>query len=246
MKHILITGASSGIGEALVIYYADKNIMLSICGRDEKRLNDVADKCRDKGAIVDTKIIDVVDKDMMNDWILNRDNETPIDLVIANAGIGLTATGYNAAEETFAVNMNGVINTIHPILPKMEERGRGQIVLISSLAGYRGLPSAPAYSASKSFVKAYGEALRGKLKSSDLKVNIVCPGFVKSRLTDQNKFKMPGIIDANQSAEIIADGLKKNKGIIAFPWYMVFGVWFLSILPQCIAEFITTKLPNKA
>ncbi len=241
MKSILITGASSGLGEALALYYATPQTTLFICGRDEKRLDDVTQKCTDKGATVHAKIIDVANKEAMHKWVLSCDEIAPLNLVIANAGVG----GEDNPDLIFDINMNGVINTIHPILPKMLGQQSGQIALISSLAGYRGLPSAPAYSASKCFVKAYGEALRGKHKNNNIDINVVCPGFVRSRITDQNNFKMPGFMEANQAAEIIAKGLAKNKPIIGFPWYMVFGSWFLSILPASLFQWVAGKLPSK-
>ncbi len=246
MKHILITGASSGIGEALAQYFATPNTRLSICGRDETRLNDIAKRCEGLGAKIHAKIIDVSNKQDMHQWINACDDDAPIDLIIANAGISGVDDSLESAEKIFDINMNGVVNTIHPIIPKMIERTCGQIVLISSLAGYKGLSSAPAYSASKCFVKAYGEALRGRLAPSGVKVHVVCPGFVRSRITDENDFPMPGFMEANKAVKIIALGLSKNKPIIAFPWFMRFGVWFLSALPVILSEWLVNRLPRKS
>ena len=233
------------MGEAIALNYASENILLSLCGRDKKRLDAIGKQCKKLGTNVHTKIIDVADKQAMEKWIIARDKKHPIDIIVANAGISGTDDSLISAEKIFDINMGGVINTIHPIIPRMQERRTGQIVLISSLAGYKGLSSAPAYSASKVFVKGYGEALRGKLSSDGVKVNVICPGFVRSRITDQNDFPMPGFMEADKAAKIIANGLSKNKSIIAFPWFMRFGVWFLSILPAFIAEWISNKLSEK-
>ena len=246
MRHILITGASSGIGRQLALDYANPNTTLSLCGRDKNRLDEITHQCTEKGAHVTSKIIDVSNRSAMQEWVLAIDNALPLDMIIANAGVGLTATGYEAAEQTFAINIDGVVNTIHPALTKMEERSHGQVVLISSVAGYIGLPSAPAYSASKNFVRSYGEALRGKLASKGIQVNVACPGFVKSRLTDQNKFRMPFLMNTNKAAKIIINGIDKNKGRIVFPWPMLIGIKILSILPYPLYEMIVKKLPNKS
>jgi short-subunit dehydrogenase len=95
-------------------------------------------------------------------------------------------------------------------------------------------------------VKGYGEALRGKLSPDNIKVNVICSGFIRSRITDQNDFPMPGFMEAEKAAKIIVKGLEKNKPIIAFPWFMRFGVWFLSVLPANVAECITSLLPKKS
>lgn len=245
-RHIVITGASSGIGEALAVYYAAPHTMISFCGRDSARLQQVAKECEKRGAIAHPHAIDVTDKPAMEQWVLSCDTRHPIDLLIANAGVGLHDNGLEAAEKTFDINMKGLVNTIHPVLPKMTARGYGQIAIVASIAGYRGLPSAPAYSASKGFAKLYGEGLRGRLAPLGVKVNVICPGFVKSRLTDQNKFSMPFLMDAPHAAAIIARGLHKNKGRIAFPWPMAFGIWVLSSLPDCVAGWLTRKMPDKA
>ncbi|MAZ76902.1 MAG: short-chain dehydrogenase [Micavibrio sp.] len=250
-KSILITGASSGIGEALAHAYAKPEAILYLSGRNEERLNKVADQCCQQGASVNVVILDVTDRKAMKDWILAANTQNSLDLVIANAGISggtgaMAGEPVSQAREIFDVNMNGVLNTIEPVLSKMVERGKGQIVFISSLAGYRGWPTAPAYSASKGAVRFYGEALRGALKQTGVEVNVVCPGFVTSRITDANEFKMPMKMQADKAANIIKVGLEKNKGRIVFPWPVAFVSWLLSILPDGLAQIILAKFPAKS
>jgi short-subunit dehydrogenase len=128
----------------------------------------------------------------------------------------------------------------------MHETGNiGQIAIISSLAGYRGWPTAPAYSASKGAVRFYGEALRGSLRNTGIEVNVICPGFVKSRMTDANDFHMPMIMSASNAAQIIAKGLEKNKGRISFPFLPHCIAWFVGILPDALAQKILAKAPAK-
>jgi len=246
-KSILITGASSGIGEALAMEYADFGITLYISGRNQQRLNEVSAKCRTKGATVTTKVINVTDKTQMKDWI---DGITNLDLVIANAGIGKSFKSDGDIDahvtEIFDTNLGGVFNTTHPSIEKMKKQGAGQIALISSIAGYRGMPSAPAYSASKVAVKGYGEALRGFYHANNIQINVICPGFVRSRITDKNNFKMPFYMEATRAAKIIRRDLAKNKGLITFPWQMriIAGIAF-NLVPDFILEKMLRALPNK-
>ncbi|WP_240796786.1 SDR family NAD(P)-dependent oxidoreductase [Terasakiella sp. SH-1] len=249
MKHILITGASSGIGQALALEYAAPNVRLSLSARNHERLAHVADACRKKGALVSEHVLDVIDRPAMTKWLHTCDQEQEIDLIIANAGISGGSSGEDNWEEAtrdiFTVNMAGVLNTILPLVPVMVERGGGQIALMSSLAGFRGLASSPAYSASKVCVKAYGEALRMRYARTGLKVNIICPGFVKSRITDQNNFKMPLLMESDKAAKIIRKGLSKNKAIIAFPGPMALAARLFALLPLWLVERFTKLMPTK-
>lgn len=251
-KHILITGASSGIGEALAHYYARQGVTLALTGRNEERLKNVAQICRDKGARVDMAALDVCDKANMTQWIKEIYKIQPIDLVIANAGISggtggvMSGEALSQARKIFEVNITGVLNTIEPVIEEMQKNNhKGQVALISSLAGFRGWPSAPAYSASKGLVRLYGEGLRGSLKKSGIAVNVVCPGFVTSRMTDANDFPMPMKMAADKAAQIIAHGLAKNKGRICFPLLPHFVAWFVGILPDALAQILLRNAPAK-
>jgi short-subunit dehydrogenase len=245
-RSILITGGSSGIGAALADYYARPGIFLALSGRDRTRLEGVAESCRDKGATVTADIVDVSDRDAMAEWIKRSDQQQPLDLVIANAGIaGEKDLDENATRDIFAVNFAGVLNTIFPALVPMRKRQRGQLALVSSISGFRGLPSAPAYSASKVMVKAYGEALRGVLTDEGIGVSVICPGFVESRITAKNNFPMPLLMTAPKAARKIATGLAKNRLLIAFPWPFVAFMWGLNLLPPSWANALLSRLPRK-
>lgn len=246
---IFITGASSGLGKALAETYAESGNCLFLCGRNKERLFETAANCKEKGAEVYTYLFDVTDAFAVQEAILNADSVRPIDLLIANAGIsgGVLGEPEGGAQtrQIFNTNIWGVVNCVLPLLERMRKRKSGQIAIISSIAGYRGLPSAPAYSASKSCIKAWGEGLRGWLKDENIKINVICPGFIKTPLTDANAFKMPFLMQPQRAARIIKKGIAKNKAIIAFPLLMAFGGWLMSALPACIIHPILRHLPKK-
>lgn len=248
-RSILITGASSGIGAALAEAYAGPSRRLALSGRDRGRLDEAAARCRAKGADVDVRVADVSDRAAMAGWIAAADARAPLDLVVANAGIS-GGTGGRGEEEArardiFAVNLAGVLNTIWPAIAAMRPRGRGQIALVSSIAGFRGLPGAPAYSASKAAVKAYGEAMRGWLKPQGIAVSVICPGFVTSRMTADNRYPMPMIVSAEKAARIIVRGLARDKARIAFPFPIAFLAWLLGALPPAWTDPLLGRLPKK-
>ncbi|MFO0998360.1 MAG: SDR family NAD(P)-dependent oxidoreductase [Alphaproteobacteria bacterium] len=255
-RTILITGASSGIGEALALAYADAGTTLALTGRDERRLGAVVSACRDRGSVVDAVMLDVTDRRAMADWIAAIDRDHPLTLVIANAGIsGGTGGGGESeaqARAILAVNLDGVLNTIHPALDCMRRRNaqgrelKGQIALMSSLAAFRGFPGAPAYSASKAAVRSYGEALRVELAREGIGVSVICPGFVRSRMTEGNRFRMPFLMDSARAAAIIKRGLAHNRPRIAFPWPTYIGAWLAGALPPSLADPILGALPEKA
>jgi NAD(P)-dependent dehydrogenase (short-subunit alcohol dehydrogenase family) len=234
-RHILITGASSGIGAALARRYAGADTRLALGGRDGARLDAVAAACRERGALVAAELIDVTDPAATRRWVLAADAESPLDLVIANAGIsshaGAEIESEARARAVLAVNLDGVLNTAYPALERMAGRGRGQIALMSSLAGYRGFPDAPAYSASKAAVKALAEAWRGALAARGIRVSAICPGFIETPMTARNKFRMPFLMTAERAADIIAKGLERDRARISFPWPMTLGSWLVAAVP---------------
>ena len=248
-KSVFITGASSGIGKELAIAYADKDMTLFLCGRNMDRLNQTAAACRNKGASVHLYQFDVRDSDAAEQAIQQAFQICPIDLLIANAGVSAGVLGLDetpvSTRTIFETNIFGVINTVLPAIEVMKTKQNGHIAIVSSLSGYRGMSSCPAYSASKSCVKAWGEALWGSLKSSHIKVTVICPGFIETPLTDKNRFKMPFLMKAPKAAQIIKKRLNRCPPLIAFPWIMAFGAWFGSILPARLILPILGRLPKK-
>lgn len=250
MKTVLITGASSGIGASLAALYATADTRLILIARNAERLEAVAQTCQAQGATCVTQTLDVRDRAALTAFLLTQDAITPIDLVIANAGISAGFTGDAAAaqtqaDEVFAVNLQGVLNTIHPLIPRMIARGQGHVVLMSSLAGIRALPSAPAYSASKAAVRFYGDALRGELATYGVHVSVVCPGWITTPLTATNDFPMPFKISVDAAATRIKRGIEAKKSRIVFPKQLYLPLRIMDALPLWISDPLFARMPKK-
>jgi short-subunit dehydrogenase len=233
---IVLTGASSGIGEALALDYAGPGVALALTGRDAERLETVAAGCRAKGATVVAETIDVTDRERLLPWLNAFDEAHPVDLVLANAGISIdkdnsSLDDFSIIRKTLDVNINGVLNTVEPLLHPMMARKRGQIGIVSSLAGFVGLPYSASYNASKAAVRVWGESIRYVLKKDGIGVSVICPGFVVSRITTEAPFPMPFMMTASRASSIIRRGLAANKPRIAFPIGTKAGVWLGSVLP---------------
>lgn len=253
MRHprsILITGASSGIGAALALLYAEPGASLFLSGRSRPRLDEVATGCTACGASVVTAAIDVVERSAIAEWVAACDAAAPLDLVIANAGIsagtGTLGETIEQARSILAVNVDGVVNTVMPAIAPMQRRRSGQIALMSSLASFRGFPGAPAYCASKAAIRVWGESLRGELRADGIGVSVICPGFVISRMTATNQFPMPFLVSPERAARIIRRGLAQNRARIAFPWPSYVGAWLLGALPPALTDPLMRRLPKKA
>lgn len=233
---IVLTGASSGIGEALALDYAGPGVALALTGRDAERLETVATGCRAKGATVVAATIDVTDRERFLSWLTAFDAAHPVDLVLANAGISIdkdnsSLDDFSIIRKTLDVNINGVLNTVEPLLSPMIARKRGQIGIVSSLAGFIGLPYSASYNASKAAVRVWGESIRYVLKKDGIGVSVICPGFVVSRITAEAPFPMPFLMSSARASSIIRRGLAANKPRIAFPIGTKAGVWLGSVLP---------------
>lgn len=250
VQNIIITGASSGLGASLAYAYAAPGRTLGLLGRKAESLEYIAAQCRDKGAQIQIGILDVTDTKGMSEWLLSFDHMHPVDLVIANAGIsaGTGDAGVELLEQAkriFAVNVEGVMNTVTPLIESMKARAKGQIALVSSIAGFRGSPTAPAYSTSKAAVRIYGQALQGLLAQHGIHVSVICPGFIRTPMTAVNPFPMPFIMDADKAARIIHNRLAKRQKLIVFPWIMGVLGRLQNLLPDAWINRLYLKVPSK-
>ena len=159
------------------------------------RLESLASRCRGLGAQVWCTGVDVTNREDMAAWINKSHEIRPLDLVIALAGISRGTRSREAkneeVREVFAVNLDGMLNTVEPAVSVFRQQGRGQIALMSSLAGSRGFPAAPSYCATKAAIRVYGQALRSRLLRENIYVSVIIPGFIESSLTDANPYPMP-------------------------------------------------------
>lgn len=242
--NVLITGASSGIGEALALACADRGDRLFLCGRDAARLDAVAAACRARGATADARILDVTDEAATRDWIRACDAAAPLDRVFSNAGVATGPEIEPNVRRTFAVNVGGTVNVVLPAVEAMRARRCGHVIMTASIAGYGPLAGCPSYAATKSCVKTWGLSLRGHLRAEGVRVSVICPGFVRSRITDKNTCPMPFFMEADRAARIILRRVDRNVGLIAFPWPMRFATWWLSTLPFWLNDLLGRLLPK--
>jgi short-subunit dehydrogenase len=248
-RHVLITGASSGLGAGLARSYAAPGVTLALVGRSAPKLEAVAAHCRQAGALVHTAALDVAFAGALAPWLCAQQAAAPIDLVIANAGTsgGPAAPGVPeglaGAARQVATNLLGCINTVEPLLPAMLGRAGGQVAVVASVAAYRGLPYSPAYSASKAGVRAYGEALRALLAPNGLAVSVVVPGFFSSPMTDRFHGATPLLRTLDQAVAVVRRGLDRRAPRIVFPHLLGLGLQAADLLPARLGDAILRRVP---
>ena len=247
-EHILITGASGGLGGALASHYASTGRTLSLSGRDSGRLAAICDQCRSSGAMVHGEMLDITDAAAAQAWIEARDDELPVDLVIANAGVGgadvvpsIEGESGALARDIINVNTLGVINTVTPLLSRMVARGAGHLVLVGSISGSIGMPQSPVYCASKAAVQIYGDALRRLLRHTGVRVTNVLPGFVDTTMSRSLDMPRPFCWSAEKAARHIARDVARGKGQSVFPWQLRFAIGLAKVLPVPLADMILSS-----
>jgi short-subunit dehydrogenase len=252
MTRVLITGASSGIGRAVALEYAAPGASIVLLGRDAARLDAVAQECRAKGAEAETDVADVRDREDMKRIIEAADARAPLDLVIANAGItsalstGLMMEDPDSVRGVLAINLIGVFNTIEPAIPLMGARRSGQLAMVGSMAGVRGLPYCPSYCATKAALASWAESIRGVLTPYGVNVALIAPGFVQTPMLEKAKSWQPGVMTDTRAAQIIKSGLDRRKAVIAFPGYVYYALRFFTFLPPRLVDAVMRRFPVEA
>lgn len=252
-RHILLTGASSGIGAALARRYAGPGCRLTLLGRDDARLNAVAVACRDLGAVAHSIRVDVCNQGEMRVAVTDAELASPLTHVIANAGIGGAdamagphGEASDVAARLVATNLMGVINTVLPALPGMIARRQGQITLTGSLAGLIGLPQSPIYCATKAAVRVYADGLRRQLKGTNVGVMLVSPGFVDTPMSQSLPFHPPGVWSDVRAAEKIARAADAGRADVAFPAYLALALRAGMLLPRPVVDVLVRMASPKA
>lgn len=246
-----IIGASHGIGEALAQKYFNANFDVVISARSKEKLETIrqnlsAEKQESSNQILVAKT-DVVEATLLQstlDSIIAKFGK--IDLVIFASALYQPTLALNfdlnKAHETIDVNLKGALNLLHVILPQMTQQKFGHIAFIASVAGYRGLPQSFTYGASKAALINLCEGIYPELKRENINISVINPGFVKTRLTDQNSFSMPFIVTPEKAAEEIFRGLAAKKFEIHFPKKFTYLLKFLRILPNSLFLKIISKI----
>jgi short-subunit dehydrogenase len=247
-KVVLITGASSGIGRGLALELAGRGAKLGLVARRNELLQELSAEinAQNKDAEVIVLPADVQDEAAMR-AAGRRLTESfgHVDVLIANAGTGVTNAGaeFDASKLADVVNVNviGAANSVAAVLPEMLGRGSGHLVVISSLAAYRGLPKSAAYCASKAAVSAMFESFRLDLVPRGINVTIIHPGFIKTPLTAGRKAHLPWLMEVDEAAKKILSAIEKRKKSYAFPWQLATLVRLGMLMPNSLYDFLSRR-----
>jgi short-subunit dehydrogenase len=238
-KVAVVTGASSGIGRELAKVLAAQGCKVGLVARRKDELNALALQIREQGGTAGIAPADVGDRQQTLGAIEGiREQLGPVDLLIANAGVGmptfLKPVNVSDIEKMVRVNLLGTIYAIEAVLPEMLERGQGQLAAVSSLSAYKGLPGESGYCCTKAAVNSYMEGLRIHLRGKGISVTTICPGFVKTPMTEINKFHMPWLMEADEAARRIVRAISRRRKVYNFPWQTTFLMKLTRWLPDWV------------
>jgi len=242
----MITGASSGIGEGLTLELSRRGAVVGLVARRAEVLTELVGKISSAGGKAVALVADVNDANQLRTQAdLLRHEYGPIDVLIANAGIGTLSPALDLRTEdvaaVFQVNVLGAVNSVAAVLPGMIARKQGQLVAISSLSAYRGLPKSAAYCASKAAVSSFFESLRIDLRNSGVDVTIIHPGFIKTPLTAGRQAKMPYMMELDTAVKRMVKAIEKRKKSYAFPWQLASIVRLGMVMPIFMYDWIAAR-----
>ncbi len=253
---IFITGASSGIGEALATEYAKRHqnndTTIGLVARRSEHLHKLQTTLQGtykvKCAIYpldvrDSTSLAAAAADFMQQY------GTP-NVVIACAGVSRgTLTEYQediaAFQAVMDINVMGLVHTFQPFIKAMRLAGQGQLIGIASVAGIRGLPGAGAYSASKAAAISYLESLRVEMAASNIAVTTIAPGYIRTPMTEVNQYKMPFLMDADIAAAKFINAIEHKRRFVVIPWQMGWVARFMRFIPPILWDFAMKKAPHK-
>ena len=248
MRRVLITGASSGIGAALARHYAGADTVLGLVARRRTELDALAAALPGRTEVF---ALDVADAAALQDAAaaFATAHGAP-DLVIANAGISVGTAADDPADvaklrRVLEVNVCGLAATLAAFAPSMRARGSGTLVGIASVAGFRGLPGASAYSASKAAAISWLESLRTELRGSGVSVVTVCPGYIDTPMTRVNRYRMPFLLSADEAARRIARAIEAKRRLAVIPWQMALVSMLLRAAPGWLYDRFAARAPRK-
>jgi NAD(P)-dependent dehydrogenase (short-subunit alcohol dehydrogenase family) len=250
-RTVWCTGAGKGIGRALVLRLAREGCRVAVSARTEGDLVALAAEAKGCSGEVLPYPLDVTDEKAVTRAVDNIEQSIgPLDLVVLNAGnhIPVRAEAFSVKpfRDLVEINIMGVVHGLAAVLPRFIERKRGHVAIVASVAGYRGLPTAAAYGASKAALINMAESLKPELDRYGVRISVVNPGFVKTPLTDRNEFPMPFLIGADDAANRIVRGLRRGRFEIAFPRRFVWGLKVLRCLPYGLYFPLTRRLVTES
>jgi short-subunit dehydrogenase len=235
----IITGASSGIGQELARVLASQRCKVGLVARRPDQLAALAAEIEKSGGVAAYAPADVSDRRQTVDALRAVASRLgPVDLLIANAGVGaptlVEPMNVPDLEKMYRVNVLGVVYAIEAVLSEMLARGKGHLAAVSSLAAYKGLPGESGYTSSKAAVNNFMEGLRIQLRGRGIAVTTICPGFVKTPMTEVNQFKMPWLLEADEAARRIVRALERRRKVYNFPWQMALVMKLTAWLPDWV------------
>ena len=246
LRNLFITGASSGLGRELAVQYADSGRCIGLLGRNSAELARTAERCQALGATTALYAVDVRDSVALGEALEDFDRRHPIDLLVVNAGVMTPLAGTDLMEagdiidDTFAINTRGAIETVRRALPGLQARGGGRIAVISSMSAFHGVPTFPAYAASKAALTTYFEARRQAFARAGIGLTIVCPSYVDTVMTRRIKVPAFLMMSVEQAATRTRRAISRRQRAANFPWYHAFGLRLLGLLPAALADRIST------